>query len=357
MPRTMFLEGSTRSTRRMMRRPPVSARSASTDRAHSGAGRFGQEPGLVGVRGRRRRWAGRWGQGSRQVGVGEAGAESLGPMLGVKAAGAEAGQPGQELAGGVVGEHAQHVRVGEGDVAEVDRAQVGPPLGQHPAQQREVVVLHQDRGRVGGFGADHVGHGPVVGAVAGPGRMPVPVEAGPAGKVEEVVVDVPEGGVGHDVVGHAVGLGVDGDRAQGERRIEHAAGRHRGLVGRAHGHGDPHGVGVGAGVGCRRRSGAGAAPRPARHHRPAVAGCARRRSGTTAVPGWRRRSCRAWSSANHGPVHGRMRSNAARSTSTAWGRSSCRGRLRWMRSPRSTWARTPGPRCVATSISSAISTP
>ena len=39
-----------------------------------------------------------------------------------------------------------------------------------------------------------------------------------------------------------------------------------------------------------------------------------------------------------GHVDGGTRSSAARSTSTAWGRSSCRGRLRWMRSPRSTCA-------------------
>src|SRR6202035_1068455 len=137
-------------------------------------------------------------------------------MLGVKAAGAESSQTGHELAGGVVGEHAQHVRVGEGDVAEVDRAEIGAGLPQHLTQQGEVVVLHQDRRRVGGFGTDHVGHGPVVGPVATPGRVPVAVEAGPVGQVEQVVVQVPQGGVGDDVVGHAVGARVDGDRAGGD---------------------------------------------------------------------------------------------------------------------------------------------
>ena len=43
---------------------------------------------------------------------------------------------------------------------------------------------------------------------------------------------------------------------------------------------------------------------------------------------------------------GETRSSAARSTSTAWGRSSWRGRLRWMRSPRSTWARRSGPEAL-----------
>ena len=38
-----------------------------------------------------------------------------------------------------------------------------------------------------------------------------------------------------------------------------------------------------------------------------------------------------------------VRSSAARRTSTAWGRSSCSGRLRWIRSPRSTWARRSAP--------------
>ena len=99
------------------------------------------------------------------------------------------------------------------------------------------------------------------------------------------------------------------------------------------------------------------------------------RTGTSAPPpsparkvrggrGWRRRcrrsSARPRSLRGHGHsavqrhgvvtdtggrAPGGTRSRAARSTSTAWGRSSCSGRLRWMRSPRSTWARRSGPSC------------
>ena len=51
------------------------------------------------------------------------------------------------------------------------------------------------------------------------------------------------------------------------------------------------------------------------------------------------------------------RCSAARKTSTAMGRNSSSGRLRWRRIPRSTWARLRTPNLRAISISSAISTP
>jgi hypothetical protein len=55
----------------------------------------------------------------------------------VEAAGAESGQTGQQLTGGGVGEDAQHVRVGEGDVAEVHRAQIGRDARQHlPSREK-----------------------------------------------------------------------------------------------------------------------------------------------------------------------------------------------------------------------------
>ena len=50
MPRTMFLEGSTRSTRRTMRFPPVSARSWATDRVHSGLAASARSPSWSGER-------------------------------------------------------------------------------------------------------------------------------------------------------------------------------------------------------------------------------------------------------------------------------------------------------------------
>ncbi len=88
----------------------------------------------------------------------------------------------------------------------------GRGLGQHPPEQREVVVLHEHGVALARPLRDHVGHGPVVGPVAVPGRPPVAVEAGPVRQVEEVVVAVPERRVGDDVVGLAVGLVVDDDR-------------------------------------------------------------------------------------------------------------------------------------------------
>ena len=50
------------------------------------------------------------------------------------------------------------------------------------------------------------------------------------------------------------------------------------------------------------------------------------------------------------------RASAARRMSVAWGRNSESGRLRWTRTPRSTWAMVPTPKREATSISSASST-
>ena len=79
--------------------------------------------------------------------------------------------------------------------------QVGALLGQHAAEQGEVVVLHQHGVALAGARGDDVGHGPVVGPVPLPGLPPVPVEARPVRQVEEVVMAVPQGRVGDDVVG------------------------------------------------------------------------------------------------------------------------------------------------------------
>ncbi len=148
--------------------------------------------------------------------VGVAGAEPRLPPVAVEAAGAVAGHAVEELAVGVVGQHAQHVRIGEGRVEEVHGAQVGPALGQHPAEQREVVVLHQHRGALVRPVRHRVGHGLVVGPVALPRRPPVAVEPGPARQVEEMVVAVPQRRVGDDVVGLTVGVVVDHDGDQVE---------------------------------------------------------------------------------------------------------------------------------------------
>ena len=135
----------------------------------------------------------------------------------------------------------------------------GRAVGQHPPEEGEVVVLHED-GRSGRGLLDHgVRHDLVVAAVALPGQAPVPVEAGPAGQIEEMVVEVPQGGVGHDVVGRPVGVVVDDDGEQPEAVVFHAALRHRGAVGRPHRHRDP------------RRPGAGQ-QRPDGRDEPATAG-------------------------------------------------------------------------------------
>ena len=121
----------------------------------------------------------------------------------------------------------------------------GRAVGQHLAEEGEVVVLHQD-GRAGRGPLDHgVGHHLVVPAVALPRQPPVPVEPGPAGQVEEMVVQVPQGGVGHDVVGRPVGLVIDDDGEQREAVVDHATLLDRGAVGGPHGHRDPGRPGAG----------------------------------------------------------------------------------------------------------------
>ena len=258
----------------------------------------------------------------------------------MKPAGPESGQPGQQLADGSVGEHAQHVRVGEGDVAEVHRAQIAPHLREHAAEEGEVVVLHQDHRAVGGFVVDDVGHRLVVGAVPVPGRMPVAVQARSTGEIEEVVVGVPEGRVGNDVVGHPVGVAVHRDRAELEGVVDHAPLGHRFHIGRPHRHRHPHGLAAGQERAQRRDQ-----PTPSGDRLEVAPGVEAERQGPPVGDD------------DDVARHGRLRSSAARRTSTACGRSSWRGRLRWMRSPRSTWARTPAPRSVATSMSRPSSTP
>ena len=129
--------------------------------------------------------------------------------------------------------------IGEGRVQEVHRAQVGPLLGQHPPEQREVVVLHEHGVALARPCHDHVGHGPVVGPVALPGGPPVAVEAGPVRQVEEVVMDVPQRRVGDDVVGLPVGVVVDHDRDEVEPVLGHEPPGDGLAVGRPHRHRGP----------------------------------------------------------------------------------------------------------------------
>ena len=113
----------------------------------------------------------------------------------------------------------EHGRLGEGGVQEVHGAQVGP--APRPASARAARSGSPARSTASpraGPGHHDVGHGPVVGPVALPGRPPVAVEAGPVRQVEEMVVAVPERGVGDDVVGLPVGVVVDDDRDAGRAR-------------------------------------------------------------------------------------------------------------------------------------------
>ena len=173
-----------------------------------------------------------------------AGGEVVGPPLGVEAAGGVAGHAPQQLLGHGRRQHPQQVGVAERGVGEVDRPQVGPLLGQPRADQRQVVVLDQDDGALLGLVDDGPGEGVVDVAVGGPRLQPPAVEAGPAGQVEQAVVEEPQGGVGHHVVGHAVGVGVDGEGVDLEALgVDHAAGRRLPvLVG--HGRRDPRGPDV-----------------------------------------------------------------------------------------------------------------
>ena len=316
---------------------------------------------------RRNRLRCRRGRGHRRPGqrgqldVGVTVPEGRLPPVGVETARVEAGQTGEEFADRGIGEHAQHVRIGEGDVAEVHGAQIGPRLGEHLPEKREVIVLHQDdrvRRRVRTY---RVGHGPVVAAVAVPGLPPVPVESGPAGQIEQVMMAVPQRRIGHDVIRRPVGVVIDDHREQREVLVCHAALGNGGAVGRAHRHRDPGRSRAGQQRADRRDQASSAGDRPelalgAGAVTSGVCGVTRvvvvEAEGERAPIGDDQQLIGRW----HGGQCG-ARASAVRNTSVAWGRSSCSGRLRWMRTPRSTWASTPGPSFCATSMSRPISTP
>ena len=175
----------------------------------------------------------------RPAGRGVAGPEVGLPLVAVEPAGRVAGHAVEQLGRDVVGQHAEHGGRGEGGVQEVHRAQVGPPVGQHPPEQREVVVLDEHGVALGRPRHDDVGHGLVVGPVALPGRPPVAVEAGAMRQVEQVVVDVPERRVGDDVVGLPVDVVVDHDRHEVEPVLGHAPLGDRLAVRRPHRHRGP----------------------------------------------------------------------------------------------------------------------
>ncbi len=302
-------------------------------------GLFLQHAGVGAERRHERRGCSRSGRGR-----GVTGQEPGLPLVAVEAAGRVAGHAVEQLRPHVVGQHPEHVGRGEGRVQEVHRAQVRARLGQHPPEEREVVVLHEDGVALAGPGRHDVGHGTVVGPVALPRLPPVAVEARPVRQVEEVMMAVPQRRVGDDVVGLPVGLVVDDHGQQVEPVLVHEALGDRLAVRRPHRHRGP------------RR----AAPReePVQGGgQPAAGGHGDQRAVGPGAEGERAAVGDDEVAAHGGDTGVGTRSRAARSTSTAWGRSSCSGRLRWMRSPRSTWASRSEPSCWATSINRPSSTP
>ena len=300
---------------------------------------FGEHVGVGAERGHER-------ARRRPAGGGVAPEEAGLPLVAVEAAGAVAGHAVEQLGRHVVGQHLEDGRRSERRVQEVHGAQVGPALGEHPTEQREVIVLHRHDVAFVGPRHDGVGHGAVVGPVALPRDPPVAVEARPVRQIEEMVVDVPQRRVGHDVVGLAVRVVVDLDGDEVEPVEVHEPPGHGLAVRRPHRHRGPRGAG----------------PRQQAVDRGGQSAAGRDRNELAVAPGAERQrppvgDDDSAAHARRGSEEGDVRASAARKTSTAWGRSSCRGRLRWIRSPRSTCARRSAPSSFAASISSPSSTP
>ena len=230
-----------RSERTTMRRPPTSARRASSARGAPGAAAsasrhvgLGAERGHEGRRGDGQPGRRRSRRGSRPPTCGSGSRRRRSPPCRRAARPRTSSGSTPSMAGSA-----------KGVWKKCTARRSGRALGQHPAEQREVVVLHQ-------HGAAPVGPGrprrrPRPGCSAGSRPRPAASagRSGAAGQVEEVVVAVPEGRVGHDVVGHPVGVVVDGHRDQVEPVLVHAPLGHRLAVGRAHRHRDPGRAGAG----------------------------------------------------------------------------------------------------------------
>ena len=142
-------------------------------------------------------------------------------------------------------EHPHHRGVGKGRVGEVHRLQVRPLAGQRRAHEGQVVVLDEDPSALGGDLGHPLGELLVELAVGLPGLGPSMVGPGPAGGVEQMVVAEPQHGVGHDVVGQVVDLGLRVDQLD----VEPVVGDQPGLIGRPvglpEGAGHPGGPGAG----------------------------------------------------------------------------------------------------------------
>ena len=122
--------------------------------------------------------------------------------------------------------------------------QVRALLGEPRADQGEVIVLHQHDGVLRRSVDDGPGEGVVHSPVGIPRLPPPAVETRTAGQVPQGMVQEPERPVGDHVVGHPVGVGVDGEHPEPKALGVDGAGGRRFPVGVAHGGRHPAGAGV-----------------------------------------------------------------------------------------------------------------
>lgn len=145
--------------------------------------------------------------------------------------------PAQQLPGDVVRQHPEVVDRRPRGVREVPDAQVVAQLPQHPRHERQVVVLHDDRGARPGLRGQRLGERPVVGLVRRPLRTEPWPEDRLQGRLVEHVVDEPEDRVRDAVVRVCVHLG--GDVEHPHTRLSDAT-PHRLAVAFAEGRAHPH---------------------------------------------------------------------------------------------------------------------
>ncbi len=134
----------------------------------------------------------------------------------------------------VVGQHPDRVRAAERRVGEVREAQVGAlRRGASRARAPGACPARARRRPSPASSAVASANVRLTGLVAGPRVAPPRVEAGPAGQVEEPVVEEPQRRVRHQVVREPVGVGVEveqagaGSRGPARRRLAPRRGRRR----------------------------------------------------------------------------------------------------------------------------------
>ena len=274
-PRSRFLDSSMRSTRAITCRSPTTSSSARTASLHASPGR--DAPDVVGVGGQ----GGHEGQtGVDRPRLGRQ-PEGLLPARTVEPDGGMGGHGLDQLGADRVGQDVDHLGCTEGRVTEVNGDEVGPALGQSSADHRQVQILDQHDGVGLGQVGDDRGERVVDPPVGGPRLGEVLVEAGEPGQIPQVVVEIPERGVAHDVVGHRVISGVQVDQPDRWSLLRlDQAGAHRLAVLVAECGGDPDGTGA--------FDDRAEARRPARRRLGERRASRRRRGETRADHDWRR---------------------------------------------------------------------